>query len=227
MNSQQTDLGVFKLGPNDINQGIYVGDAKTLARDLPDECIDLIFTDPPYPRKFIQVFYDMGEYAARVLKPGGSLFTLCGHYQVPQVLDALSTLDYHWIGWFNHNMKRTLFGYKIVCGGKPLLWFTKGKVNEFPGFWWDTVSPPRPDKRHHKWGQPVEWALPTINQFQGLVLDPFCGGGTVPATCTTLKRQWLAFEVDPEVADQARKRIKYIQHPLFTVLYQRQLPLEV
>lgn len=222
-----TNLGPFALGPNNINQGIYLGDAKTLAQGLPDECVDLIVTDPPYPRKFLHVFYDMGEYAARVLKPGGSLFTLCGHYQIPQVLEALSTLDYHWIGWLNYNTKSTLHGYKIVCGGKPLLWFTKGKCNPFPGFWWDTQYAKHRDKRYHKWGQSVHWVIPTIDQFQGLVFDPFCGGGTVPAACRILGRQWLSFEIDPDAVERSRERIEHMQLPLFTMPHQARLPLEV
>lgn len=215
------------LGPNTTNQGIYLGDAKSLARGLPDECIDLIFTDPPYPKEFMHVYYDMGEYAARILKPGGSLFTLCGQYQIPQVIEALSTLDYHWIGWINHTQKRTLFGYKIVCGGKPMVWFTKGKCNPFPGFWWDTQAPKHKDKDFHIWGQSIHWAIPTIDQFKGVVLDPFCGGGTVPAACRVLGREWLAFEIDSESVELARRRIRHMQAPLFTMPHQEQLPLEM
>jgi hypothetical protein len=108
-----------------------------------------------------------------------------------------------------------------------MVWFSKGKVNKFPGFWWDTQAPKRKDKRHHEWGQSIHWAIPTINQFEGIVLDPFCGGGTVPAACKTLKRQWLSFEIDPDVAEAARNRIKYMQPPLFTVPHQDQLQLKV
>ena len=43
-------LGPYLLGPNDENQGIYTGDARELAEAIPDESVDLIFTDPVYDR---------------------------------------------------------------------------------------------------------------------------------------------------------------------------------
>jgi SAM-dependent methyltransferase len=219
-----TTIGEYELGPNDTNQGIYLGDAAELAEGLPDDSIDLIFTDPPYPREFMSVFYDMGEYAARILKPGGSLFTLCGHYQVPQVIEALSTLDYHWIGWMNHyGQKRSLFGYRIVCGGKPLLWFSKGKVTPFYGFWWDTISSGSRDKEYHIWGQPVQWAIPTLQQFKGVVLDPFCGGGTVPRACQMIQKEWLAFDNDEKAVTRARSRLRDAQPNLLVPTMEQQM----
>jgi DNA modification methylase len=41
----------------------------------------------------------------------------------------------------------------------------------------------------------------------GLVLDPFCGGGTVPFICEREKRRFLAFEKDPGYAKMAQERV--------------------
>ena len=42
-------LGPYLLGPNNTPEnGIYTGDAWELARAIPDESVDLIFTDPVY-----------------------------------------------------------------------------------------------------------------------------------------------------------------------------------
>ena len=60
-------LGPYLLGPNDVNQGIYTGDARELARAIPDESVDLIFTDPVYQN--IDDYRWLAETAARVLKP--------------------------------------------------------------------------------------------------------------------------------------------------------------
>ena len=48
-----------------------------------------------------------------------------------------------------------------------------------------------------------------------IVFDPFTGGGTVPAVCKMLGRRYLAFEIDPEVAQRARDRVRDTQPPLF------------
>lgn len=204
------------IGPYALNS-IVTGDARELAAGIPDESVDLIFTDPPYPRQYEQVYWDMGQYAPRVLKPGGSLITLCGHYQVPTVIKALETLDYRWIGWLRHTSMKSLFGRKIVCGGKPLLWFTKGKPIDFYGFWWDTIKPPAPEKDVHEWQQPAYWAIPSIEKLcplGGVVLEPFAGGGTVPAVCKILGRSYIAFEIDPATAELARQRVANTQPPL-------------
>ena len=35
---------------------IYCGDARELLRQIPDESVDLVFTDPPYPKAFSNCF---------------------------------------------------------------------------------------------------------------------------------------------------------------------------
>lgn len=211
-----------------LNQ-IITGDARELAKRIPDESVDLIFTDPPYPKEYDSVFYDMGEYAPRILKPGGSVITLCGHYQLPLVIDAMKSLDFHWIGWVESAQKSTLFGYRIVCGGKPLVWFSKGKVKIDYGFYWDTKKPDGADKTYHEWGQPIGYVLKDIELLTregSIILDPFCGGGTVPAVCKMLGRQYIAFEIDPETAERARERVRNTQPPLF-VLQPEQMTLDI
>jgi DNA modification methylase len=46
------------------------------------------------------------------------------------------------------------------------------------------------------------------------VFDPFTGGGTVPAACKTLKRNYIAFEIDEEMAVSAQERVDNTQPPL-------------
>lgn len=47
-----------------------------------------------------------------------------------------------------------------------------------------------------------------------IVFDPFTGGGTVPAVCKMLGRKYLAFEIDPDTAEMARRRVRQTQPPL-------------
>jgi hypothetical protein len=50
-NGDMERLGPYLLGPNDTDEnGIYCGDARELAKAIPDESVDLIFTDPIYDR---------------------------------------------------------------------------------------------------------------------------------------------------------------------------------
>ena len=215
-------LGPYLLGPcdDDPNNGIYTGDARELAKAIPDESVDLIYTDPPYAREFNQVWRDLGHYSPRILKPHGKLLTLCGHYQVPFVIKCLDVLDWYWMGWLIHSgPKRTLAGKWVVCGGKPLLFFSKGNPRLEPrkGPWWDTKNSGSRDKRFHVWGQPTAYViqdLRILTHEESIILDPFCGGGNLPAACRMFGRRYLAFEIDPDVAETARERVRMTQAPL-------------
>ena len=66
------------------------------------------------------------------------------------------------------------------------------------------------DKEHHDWGQDqseVEYLIEKLTQPGELVVEPFCGGGSVPAAAKKLGRRWIATEIDETTALIARKRL--------------------
>ena len=65
----------------------------------------------------------------------------------------------------------------------------------------------------------------TCPRKEDLTLDFFCGGGTIPVAAKMLGRHFLAFEILPEVAEQARKRVRDAQIPLFTLEGPEQLEM--
>ena len=91
-------LGPYILGPtDDPNQGIYTGDARELAKAIPNESIDLIFTDPVYDR--IDDYRWLAECGARVLKPNSACFVFHGIEWMPQTIAAMNgntRLRYRW-----------------------------------------------------------------------------------------------------------------------------------
>jgi len=48
----------------------------------------------------------------------------------------------------------------------------------------------------------------------GVVLDPFCGSGTIPIATVMAGRNYLAFEIDERTAQVARERLRFTQPPL-------------
>jgi hypothetical protein len=79
-----------------VGDPIRHGDFRDLSAELKSNSVDLVFTDPPYDDESLPLYGDMGEVAARVLKPGGSLVTYCGHMQFP---DAALALKKHLRFW--------------------------------------------------------------------------------------------------------------------------------
>jgi len=216
--------------PDEFKNAIVTGDARELAERIPDESVDLIFTDPPYPREFLSLYGWLAETAARILRPGGSLFALAGGYWLMDVLDLVRPhLNYHWMCCLYHptvTHSLRMWPKRLDNYWKPILWFTKG---EYHGpFLADGINTSVPDKAFHKWGQQERWAFSFLERLpiDWITFDPMVGGGTVPAVCKMLGRNYIAFEIDPDTAQRARERVQNTQPPLF-VLEPEQMELQL
>jgi len=180
---------------------IYLGDFRKIGDRIPDNSVDLIFTDPPYDRAAIKLFDGLGEFANRVLRPGGSLVFYLGQIQLPEAIRILSThLRYWWCCSCYHSGPTLLRmnEYGIINGWKPMLWFVKETRGDKETFINDVATGTK-EKSHHEWQQSESEALYFIEKLTkpgDLVVDPFCGGGTTPAVCEKVNRKWLAFEID-------------------------------
>lgn len=211
--------------PNEYRNAIVTGDARELAQRIPDESVDLIFTDPPYLRGFLPLYGQLAQEAARVLKPGGFCFAMCGGVYLDEIMAMMSEhMTFFWkyeIGlggptagviWPFGNT-----AVPIITRTKPLLCYSKGRSLP-PKATFGTFDSPGPDKRFHEWGQSESCARYYIECFTGsgdVVLDPFVGGGTTPAVCKTIGRNCIAFEIDPATAETARQRVAQTQVPWF------------
>jgi tRNA G10 N-methylase Trm11 len=193
---------------------ITPGDSRELAKAIPDESIDLIFTDPPYAKEFLSLYEWLAEEAARVLKPGGFLLTYCGHAYLKEIMDILGDhLSYYWQFIApNSGMFASMWPKKIFCAYKPILAFVKGQPDR--NTWvFDMVKSIR-DKRFHSWGQSemlARYYVECFTQPGNVVWEPFTGGGTVPYVCKQLGRNFIAFELDPDSVHTARNRLKVVQ----------------
>lgn len=220
-------LGPYLLGPNDENQGVYCGDARELAPAIPDKSVDLIFTDPVYQN--IKDYQWLAKISKRILRPRKSVLAFCAHTK--EVEAGRVMLPYLRPGTIlQHTVvasRGRLFSHSLQCNTQPCLWFSKG----LPDSKWQfiEINSPIPEPRGHKWGKAVSAIWYRIEHFTDvgdIVIDPFCGGGTVPAVCKMLSRHWLAFEIDPDTAETARQRIRQTQPPLFTLPQAGQLAME-
>ena len=192
--------------------GLYFGDFREKGDLIPDNSVDLIFTDPPYDRKAIELYDGLGEFAARVLRPGGSLVAYVGHIQLPDVLPALgSHLRYWWTCACVHSGPSfaRMTEYGIVAKWKPIVWYVKETREDKKTFIDDAVTGTK-EKRHHEWQQAqseAEYYIDKLTKKKDFVVDPFCGGGTTPAACQSTGRRWAAFEIDKGNYARATERL--------------------
>ena len=238
-----------KIGPYDCCT-IVTGDAKELALAIPDESVDLLVTDPPYflpaqsyvgTRKLGYIgrtladtsipghfFGDLFDEVGRALKSAGSAYLFCDGQSYPLFYVAM----------FRH--------FKYI---RPLIW---DKVVSYNGYTWrhqheliawgegeEAQRVPtgdgdilrcrgvlQKDRRH-----PAEKPVALLQQLIGkhkeaqVILDPFTGSGSTPVAAWLEGRHYLAFEIDPDVAERARERVRNTQPPLF-VLQAEQLEFD-
>jgi DNA modification methylase len=233
-------LGPYELGSNDTPEnGIYTGDARRLAKAIPDESVDLVFTDPPWgvdynygteyddnPDRYIaDIITWLVPECKRVLRPGGfafvyqatkrlqetwalfpddsRLFASCKNFVQLKNLPVEYAVDFI-VFW----QKRGSFALQ----GMAKDWNVANTAvtrNGSRGLGFERLpAPPRP----------LDAVMNIIEQMSAIgevVLDMFCGMGTIPLGCYLLGRPYLAFEIDPNTAQLARERVRRTQPPLF------------
>ena len=201
--------------PPQIAAGLSVGDFRDIAKQIPDQSVELVFIDPPYDRDSIPLFEDAAEESARILRPGGSLIAYCGQIQLPEVLAGMSKyLRYWWVNACVHSGgANQMHKYGIKNQWKPMVWFVKDTRGDVQTFVNDSVTGDR-EKSHHAWQQAqseAEYYIEKLCSPSGIVVDFFAGGGTTLAAAETLGRKWIAFEIDPVAAAKASDRINRIR----------------
>ncbi len=103
--------------------GLHFGDFRELSAAIPDESVELVFTDPPYDRESAPLYADAAKVAARILKPGGSMICYTGQVLLPIVVPQMNAyLRYWWTAACIHeDGNQMLQKLGIRCGWKPKL----------------------------------------------------------------------------------------------------------
>ena len=175
------------------------GDMREMMAAMEPGSIDVIITDPPYPREFIPLYGDLARLAARVLKPGGSLLAMAGQSYIPDLLALMTPhLRYHWtVAYMTPGQSTQIFPRRVMPSWKPVFWFVNG---EYDGPWHgDVINSAANDKRFHHWGQSESGMGALIERFTDagdVILDPFCGGGTTGKVALDLGRGFIGIDTD-------------------------------
>lgn len=187
--------------------------------DVAHGSVDWIVTDPPYAAEFLPLYRDLSAFAARVLKPGGSLLLMTGQSYLPDIIDNLSNnpefwrdehLTYHWTLAYETpgGQAAQLWDRKVNTFWKPVLWYVKGK---YAGDWvGDVCRSNANDKRHHDWGQSESGMADIIERFTypgQTICDPFCGGGTTGVVAVRMNRLFVGIDCDGDAVATTLRRL--------------------
>lgn len=193
-----------------------------------DESVDMIFTDPPYPKEFLICYQWLVSEAVRILKPGGFVFAMAGHYWLPLIFgmfQAEKVLSNWWCYTLPTNESPKIWLRNTVAKSKSILAYHKAPAPRGPRL--ENVLGHyigRKDKRFHHWGQDIDTARYYIDCFTwpgDLVCDPFLGGGTTAIACELIGRRWFGCDIDPAALRISQQRLSnketaaYRNLPLF------------
>lgn len=193
---------------------LYTADIRDGLPMVEDESVDIIITDPPYPKEYLPLYEDLSRTAKRVLKPGGSLVVMVGQSYLPEVMRLLgSCMEYHWclVYLTPGGQSPQLWHKRTNTFWKPVLWYTKGEyIGDYIG---DVLkSPPNDnDKQFHEWGQSLGGMEDIVERFTNpgeVILDPFAGGGTTGVAAVLKGRNFIGSDIARENIEITEKRVR-------------------
>jgi hypothetical protein len=182
--------------------------------DIPDNSVDVIITDPPYPKAFLPLYSELAVFAKRVLKPNGSLVALSGNLYIEECLRRFSEhLEYRWIVCFGSLNRpgsvqiNTAIIQKQMW--KPVLVYSKPPLKRL-SITYDFVESPAPEKSLYEWQQsvpPFEELVRLFSKEGDTVCDPMMGVGTTGIAAVRNKRRFIGIEMDKERFKISKARI--------------------
>ena len=161
------------IGSYPLNE-IITGDSRLLAQSIPDESIDLIFTDPVYEN--IEDYAWLAEVSQRILKPTGHLLAWQSAKYIDVTIKAIKHLNYRrQLIWYQSNNRGN--DGKVLPLYVPCLWYSKSMSYPVKAFQ-DLRNQPFRNNGFFKWSKEpavIAYWMSAFTREGELVFDPFSG----------------------------------------------------
>jgi ParB/RepB/Spo0J family partition protein len=190
------------------------GDFRKICRDKAKKnSVHLIITDPPYRRDALPLYKELGIIANRVLKPSGFLICYVGTMYLPEVLNFFleAGLKYHWAGVIKFTKGRNVeWNRRVWSYIRHFLVFYKPPQSKKSKFFEDYLESERREKDLHMYQQTlsnIQYLISRFSNVGDVVLEPFCGGGTIPLACLSERRNCIGIDIDKKAIKITKARI--------------------
>ena len=187
---------------------IHTTDCFSATTQIPNDGVDAVITDPPYPNR-------MNLFDESLVDGLAMLYLACkkakkyvvffwNPFDVPPPPAGWHEVARH--VWHKPDAKSITHYEVIVCWSKE----TKQKVSRV---WSIPILDYRSlhDWKPHPTQKPVRLLRYLLEQYTAegeTVYDPFVGSGTTAVACQQMKRHFIAVEINPEYAQIATSRLK-------------------
>lgn len=219
----------------EITNTIINADCLEILRQLPDKCIDLVLTDPPYGigvNKKTVIFdgtiHGKGFGAKRSFFakkdwddaiPSKEIFDEIFRVSKNQIIWGGNYFTEYlnnkscWIVWDKENGTNDFADCELAYTS------FNSAVRKYTYRWNGCLQGNMKEKeiRIHPTQKPLplfQWCLQNYSNENDLVLDPFSGSGTTAVACHNLNRRFICIEKDPEYYAASVKRLEEAQRQL-------------
>jgi len=192
------------LGGYELNK-VYCEDCLVALKKLPDRCVDLVLTDPPYGigKATWDSHYPIG-FESECLRVANTVAIMCGQWAIPECVFALGNKYLSILALHNRNgMTFSPIGFGnwipvIIAGDRP-------KSGQ------DHISfRVNGDKPNHPSPKPIQAMIGLVSRLSDesdIILDPFAGSGTTLVAAKELGRKFLGFEISPTYVRICEQRL--------------------
>ena len=215
-----------------LKNKITLGDSLEIMKQLPDKCIDLVLTDPPYgiscdggtyglgvkPKATTKKSWDKGipskEYFDEMFRVSKNQIIFGGNYFTEYLPPTKSWIVWDKIGGLKLQNKFSeceLIWTSLKSVTKKITFIQQGFIND--------------DKeenrfRFHPTQKPLRLVEMILRDFAptpsggGLIADFFSGSGTTAIACHNARLDFIAVEKDPEYYEKSVQRLEDAQAQL-------------
>lgn len=206
---------------------IYQGDCAEVMRSWPDECVDLIVTDPPYgmnkfkgdEKDFLEIIGPSFQEWPRLLKPKGAAFVFMSTGEVVNLANRVP-LKFRRMLWMYKpaDMTFPLEGWLLTS--EAILWFSKNGTSNlrdrkpYKHDCYQATQIGREGVEGHPTVKPLSVVKDLVFRCApgGVVLDPFLGSGTTAVAAEEIGDiSWLGIEQNPDYCKIAQGRIDRVR----------------
>ena len=192
---------------------IITGDCLDILKDFPNDCVDLVLTDPPYGIGMAN--WDdkpmTNEQRDECLRVGLNQMFFGGNYfELPHTES--------WICWD----KTYRYALKLDIGEFEMIWtsfihkatFIRYTCcGNFRGLNESVRANYNKAPNDHPTEKPLDLMRHIIKQYSlpnDLILDPFCGSGTTCVAAKMLGRRYIGIDISAEYCEIARQRLEAV-----------------
>lgn len=214
--------------PDDFIDKVICGDCLEVMKEIPDNSVDLVLTDPPYGILNGITSFCSGK--------GKSM-------AIPRKTDTKwdkKITNKYFEEIMRVSLNQIIFGFEhyatilpnsrgIYCWDKQrppntdygefeLIWTSFNKRPEFIRYTWHGMIKEGNDIIVHSTQKPIfimSCLLTKHSNDNTTILDPFLGSGTTAVACKQLNRHFIGIEINPDYCKIARERLMGVPDSLF------------